>query len=267
MAEVRAAGHHRRRAARDGRLEPRARGLPPLRPARRRRARAARARLDRAAGGRGGGRRDRRRRRRSSSSPRSRAARSSRTRCSRHFRALPARPVALRRHHRPGHVDAGAGRGGGLPPRLPRRPRDRRALLRAVALRHRPGRARGRDVQARARGRAGRGRELRAAGGQLGPVARRRARRAGRCRGRDKLTFVVDPPMAASASGPSSSSPSRPASRGAGILPVADEPLVDPERYGPRPRVRPPARRRRARPAARRGRSARSRRPATRRSR
>ena len=94
--EVRGDGHHRRRAARHGRLEPRPRGLPALvRPAGGR-ADAARARLDRAAHGPARHRRDR---------PGDRALHrllevGRDDRAERAARALPraaARPVALRR--------------------------------------------------------------------------------------------------------------------------------------------------------------------------
>ncbi len=53
----------------------------------------------------------------------------------------PARPAPLRRDHRPGHLDGGAGERRGLPAHVPLRPRDRRALLGAVAVRDRPRRA------------------------------------------------------------------------------------------------------------------------------
>ena len=75
-------GLHGRRPARHGRLEPRARGVPPLEPAVGGRAAPARARLHGAARGRARSPRRSTRRRRCSSSPRSPAGRSSRTRCS-----------------------------------------------------------------------------------------------------------------------------------------------------------------------------------------
>ena len=233
-ASVRADGHHRRRAARHGRLEPRARGLPALQPAVGGRAAPARARLDRAARGRG-------------ASPTRSTSRTTLFIVSSksggtiepnallaHFRALPARPVALRRRSptRARRCTSSPSARASAASFLVR-PGDRRALLRAVAVRHRPGRARRRRRPGRARGRAGRGGELRAAGGQLGPLARRRARRARR---------------AAGATSSRSSSTRRSASfglwaeqlvaestgkQGRGILPIADEPLVDPSRYGP----------------------------------
>ena len=90
----------------------------------------------------------------------------------------PARSVALRRDHRPGHLDGRAGRRRGVPPHVPFGPGDRRALLGAVAVRDRPGGARRRRRPGGARGRPGRGRELQPAAGQLRPLARRGDRRA-----------------------------------------------------------------------------------------
>ena len=132
---------HRRGAARDGRVEPRARGVPPLQPAGRGRAAPARARLDRAAADPGGRRRDRRRHhavhrllevRRDDRAERADGV----------LPRAPARPGALRRRDRPGHVDAPARRARGVPPRVPVRPGDRRPLLGALAVRHRAGGAR-----------------------------------------------------------------------------------------------------------------------------
>ena len=107
----------------------------------------------------------------------------------------PGRRRALRRRHRPGLEPARARRGARLPPRVPERPGDRRALLGAVVLRARARRARRLRRRARvlegaqvARRRAG----LRAPGGQRRPVARRWRSASSRAPGRDKLTFVVD---------------------------------------------------------------------------
>ena len=163
--------------ARHGRVEPRPRGLPPLQPARGRRAAAARARLDRAAPGQGGRRPHRPGddavHRLLQVGPDARAERAPGL-----LPRPPARPFALRGHHRPGHAAAGAGRARGLPPRVLRRPRDRRPVLGALAVRHRAGGAGRRRRRHGARGRPGGGGELPAAGGQLRAVARRGARRA-----------------------------------------------------------------------------------------
>ena len=100
-------------------------------------------------------------------------------RAERAARALPqaaARRVALRRGDRPRHVDARARRGRGLPPHLRLRPGDRRALLGALTLRDRAGRARRHRRPRRARGRPGRGGELQPRRRQLRALARRRAR-------------------------------------------------------------------------------------------
>ena len=52
-------------------------------------------------------------------------------------------------------------------------------------------------------------------------------------RGRDKLTFVVDPPLTAFGLWAEQLVAESTGKQGRGILPVADEPLVAPERYGP----------------------------------
>ena len=164
----------RRRPARHGRLEPRARGLPPLLRAARGRAAPARARLHRAAADRGRRARDRPR---EDAVPRLHQVRRD-DRDDLAVQALPRAPgrrLALRADHRPRLEPARAGRGEQLPPRVPERPGDRRALLGAVVLRARAGRAGGHRRPPAARGRAG-GRAgvlgLREPGEQRGPVAR-----------------------------------------------------------------------------------------------
>ena len=145
----------RRGAARHGRLEPRARGLPPLLRRRRRRAAPARPRLDRAAADRG--RRARDRRREDAVHRLHQVGRHDRDDLA--VQALPRaaeRRLALRARHRPGLEPARARRGERLPARVPERPRDRRALLGAVVLRDRAGRAGRHRRAAAARGRAGR---------------------------------------------------------------------------------------------------------------
>ena len=181
---VRADGLHRRRAARHGRLEPRARGLPAAPPSRRTARRAC-----------------------TCSTP------PSRSRSGRVTDAIDVastlfivssksggtiEPNALLAHFRKLQPDAShfvavtdpgtsmhqLAEERGLPPHLPLRPGDRRALLGALPVRHRPGRARRHRRPRGARGRPGRGGELQPRGGQLRPLARRRARRAGRPRPR-----------------------------------------------------------------------------------
>ena len=150
----------RRRPARHGRLEPRARGLPPLLRTARRRAAPARARLHRAAADRGRRARDRPRQ---DAVPRLHQVRRD-DRDDLAVQALPRPPgrrLALRADHRPRLEPARAGRGEQLPPRVPERPGDRRALLGAVVLRARAGRAGGHRRPPAARGRAG-GRRRRA---------------------------------------------------------------------------------------------------------
>ena len=241
---------HRRRAARHGRLEPRARGASGAPSGTPDGHDAARARLDRR-------RRDPRRRgapstcrRRCSSSRRSRAAPSRRCRSSATSTSADGEGVATRAATSSPITDPGSKlardrRGARLPARVPERPGHRRALLGAVVLR------------ARARGADGRGRrgrcstraqvaEQRCQGydepvGNSGPVARLRAGRAGARR---------------AATRPPSSWTSRSArfglwveqliaeslgKEGKGILPVADEPLGDARRLRRRPRLHPPA--------------------------
>ena len=132
-----------------------------------------------------------------------------------YFRGLQPDAQPLRRHHRPRHVDGAAGRARGLPHDVPLRSRDRRALLGAVALRHRPGRAGRRRRRGGAGGRPGRGGELPPARGQLGPVARAPRSASWRCAGATSSRSSSTRRSARSGCGPSSSSPSRPASRAA----------------------------------------------------
>ena len=72
-------------------------------------------------------------------------------------------------------------------------------------------------------------------------------------RGRDKLTFVVDPPLGSFGLWAEQLVAESTGKLGRGILPIADEPLADAVRVRRRPRVPAPARRRRARPAPRGG--------------
>ena len=241
----------RRGAARDGRLQPRPRGVPPLEPARRGRAAPARARLDGAARRARGRRRDRRR-----ADAVHRLLQVGRDdRAERAARLLPrpaARPGALRRDHRSRHLDARAGHERGLPARVPVGPRDRRALLGALAVRRRAGGARGRRRAGGARGRAGGAGELRAGRGQLRPVARRRARRAGAAgprqahvRGRPAAGLVRALGRAARGRVDGQAGPRHPADRRRAARRRV--------RVRRRPGVPAPARRRRARPGPRGG--------------
>ncbi len=172
---------HRRRAVRDGRLEPRARGVPPL--VARADDDAARARLHAPRRRAGHARRDR---------PRQDAVRHL-VEVGRHGRddvavqVLPratARRRPLRGRHRSRHVAGRAGARARLPAGVRERPGDRRALLGALLLRPRARRAdRGRR-RGGASERRGRRRQLPEQGGQRRAVAGHRARRAGPQRAR-----------------------------------------------------------------------------------
>ena len=168
-------GLHRRRAARHGRLEPRAGGVPALDDGPR--DEAARARLD-APGADPVGRR--RARPRQDVVHRVLEVR----RDDRDDVAVqvlpraPARRRALRGGDRPGHLARQARRRARLPAGVRERQRDRRPLLGAVVLRPRPRGAHRRRHPRGARGRRGRRPQLPAQGGQRRPVARHRARRA-----------------------------------------------------------------------------------------
>ena len=134
-----------------------------------------------------------------------------------YFHELPARRRALRRGHRPGHVARRARPRARLPARVRERPRHRRPLLGAVVLRARAG---GADRASTS------GAVLEAAevgGGQL-PAARRATPACGSAialgelapqRARQAHVRGRRAAVRRSASGPSSSSPSRPASRAA----------------------------------------------------
>ena len=203
---------HRRRAVRHGRLEPRARGVPPLvaEPD----DDAARARLDAPRRRQGDARRDR---------PRQDAVRhllqvGRDDRDAVAVQVLPRAPErrrALRRGHRPGHVAGRARPRARLPARVRERPRHRRPLLGAVVLRARAGGADRRRHPRGARDRRGGGHQLPAQGGQL------RACGSGSRSASWPATGATSSPSWStsrcprSASGSSSSSPSRPASTAA----------------------------------------------------
>ena len=158
---------------------------------------AARARLDRRG-------RDPRRPRRStsskrcSSSRRSRAGRSRRCRCSATSGRCGPRAASSSRSPTPAPALADLAERARLPPHVPQRPRHRRALQRAVVLR---ARARGADGRRRRRpARPRRASPSRTAWRstrrrRTGPLARRAPGASSRCAGRDKLTYVVDPPL------------------------------------------------------------------------
>ena len=82
----------------------------------------------------------------------------------------------------PGHVAGQAGRRARLPPRVRERPGDRRALLGAVVLRARPGRAGGDRRRRRARDGAGRRGDVQARGGQRRACGWARRSASWRCR-------------------------------------------------------------------------------------
>ena len=201
--DVRQARLHARAAARHGRLEPLARG--------------ARADLRSAAGCRGSPYSTRPiprrsgRSRRASTSPRPcsscrqqvRARRSSRTSSSSTSsrasteRSAPRRPAPVHRDHRSGSKLEQAARRDGFRAVFHGAPVDRRALLRALRLRHGAGAPpMGLDVARlldRAAADGARLRRLRAGGGQPGRRARRDPRASARTRGRDKVTLVASP--------------------------------------------------------------------------
>ena len=83
--------------------------------------------------------------------------------------------------------------------------------------------------------------------------------------GRDKLTFVVDDPIASFGVWVEQLVAESTGKQGRGILPIADEPLLRRRGLRPRPRLPPPPQHRRAGRRARRGASRRSPRPGTRR--
>ncbi len=147
----------------------------------------------------------------------------------RRLRGRRHRPgAARRRRHRP-RLAARAGRPrGGHPRGLPRRPRRRRPLLRAHRLRPRPGRP-GRRRRRRAARRGGR-----AASRRWPPTTPPRWRSApssaaARSAGRDKLVAAAGRrAWSASATGPSSWSPSPPASRARACCPSSSRPLDAP---------------------------------------
>ena len=168
---------------------------------------------------------------RCSSSPRSPAARSRRCRSS--SSSTRARATARTTSRSPTRAVAGeARRRARLPARVRERPGDRRALLGAVVLRPRPRRADRRSTSARCstprwppRRRASSTRATPGCGS-----ARRSA--SSRCTGRDKLTFVVDEPLESFGLWVEQLVAESTGKQGRGILPIADEPLVDPAAYG-----------------------------------
>ena len=177
-------------------------------------------------------------------------------RAERAARVLPrpaARPGALRRDHRPGHVDVPAG-----------------DATRASATCSSPT---PRSAAATRRSRRSASCRPRWPASTSGPCSRARRWRPENCElpegnsglwlgaalgelalhGRDKLTFVVDPPLGSFGVWAEQLVAESTGKQGRGILPIADEPLGRPGGLRERPRVPAPARRRRARPAPRRG--------------
>ena len=163
------------------------------------------------------------------------------------------RRVALRGDHRPGQQAAPAGRGRGVAHAAAGQARRRRPLLGADVLRAGAGRARRRPGARDARGRRGDARGLRArrrAGAQPGRVAGR-AVGAGARAGRDKLTIVASPGLESFGLWLEQLVAESTGKQGRGIVPVAGEPVGEPEAYGDDRAVRLPARRRHARRRAR----------------
>ena len=117
-----------------------------------------------------------------------------------HFWSLRSDGQRVRRHHRPGLRPARSWRARArLPAHVPQRPRHRRALQRAVVLR-----ARARGADGRRRGRAARrapaspsrtARRFESRRRATRAVARARAGASCAQAGRDKLTYVIDPPL------------------------------------------------------------------------
>ena len=161
------------------------------------------------------------------------AGRSSRCRCSRPSRARQGDGSHFVAVTDPGSSLEDARRRARLPRGLPRRPGHRRALQRAVARSgSSPPRRRASTSPAVLDSAIGAAEECRGEQRQRRPVARLRARRArppGPRQAHLRRRRAAD---SATASGPSSCSPSRPASSARGILPIADEPLLAPEAYG-----------------------------------
>ena len=166
-----------------------------------------------------------------------------------HFRGLQPDGRALRRDHRPGLLAAPTWpRSTASGARSSTTPRSAGATRRCRTS----GSSRPRwpaSTSGRARGRAGRRAELpdferprttRASGSALalGELARA---------GRDKLTFVVDPPLSSFGIWAEQLVAESTGKQGRGILPIADEPLRRRRRLRAGPRVPAPARRRRAR--------------------
>ena len=147
----------------------------------------------------------------------------------------PGRRRPLHRRHRPRLVAGRPGRGARLPPHVHQRPRHRRALLGALLLRARPGRAGRRRRAADPRGRAGRR-------GRRARTSRRprttRACGSGSRSGSSRAPAATSSPSssttrsAPSASGPSSSSRRARASRAAASSRSPTSPLLAPDAYG-----------------------------------
>ena len=154
----------------------------------------------------------------------------------------------------------------GFRARLPQRPGDRRALLaRCRRSGSCPAALAGVDVravlEARRRSAMPRTAQLDASGNAGLWLGARSA--SSPASGRDKLTFVVDEPLSRFGLWAEQLVAESTGKQGRGILPIADEPLLDARRLRRRPRVPARARRRRRRRAPSDGRGA-ARRPATR---
>ncbi len=147
---------------------------------------------------------------------------------------LAGQAQSVRGHHRSGKPTGAAGLRGGASPHVPEPARYRRALQRAVGVRPRPGGSMGVDVEVLLHGAqvaeqacahydssaSNSGLWL---GAALGELARQ---------GRDKLTFIVSRPIESFGLWVEQLVAESTGKHGRGILPVADEPLGEPEMYG-----------------------------------
>ena len=142
----------------------------------------------------------------------------------------------LRRDHRPGQPAGRPGQRARLPARVRERPRHRRALLGAVLLRARAGRAGGRERRGDAAPLPGGRAELRRSSATRRPTpgsgwASRSA--SWRCQGRDKAHVRRRPePIESFGLWVEQLIAESTGKQGKGILPVAGEPLGEPESYG-----------------------------------
>ena len=153
-----------------------------------------------------------------------------------HFQLAGRDGAQLRRGHRPGHVARAARRRARLPARVPRTTRTSAAATRALSYFGLvPGGADGRRHRARCSTRrsvAEQSCQHYDAQRQPGPVARRRARRARARRAATSSRSSSTTPIASFGLWVEQLVAESTGKQGKGILPVADEPLGDPDAYG-----------------------------------